>query len=79
MTIAAAEAVQARGLLPQEVQAIDHLVKAEIFFPVALLIIGCLLLLFGFKAYKSVVKCSIALPWGIGSAGCWVRKHRLPR
>ena len=38
--------------LPQQKAALDSLVSAEIFFPIALAVVGALLLLFGFKAYR---------------------------
>jgi hypothetical protein len=48
-------------------EALDSLVKAEVFFPIALLVAGVLLLLFGFKAYRAVVVFNcIALGFWIG-------------
>ena len=38
--------------LPEQSKILDSLVSAEVFFPTALLIIGMLLIFFGYKAYR---------------------------
>lgn len=61
------DVVLAAGVLPEQRQALESLGKAEVFFPIALLVIGVLLLLFGFKAHKAVVVFNcIALGFWIG-------------
>lgn len=53
--------------LTQQQQVLDKLFKAEVYFPIALLIIGILLLFFGFKAYKAVVVFNcVALGYWLG-------------
>ncbi len=53
--------------LPEQSQVIDSLVSAELFFPAALLVIGVLLILFGFKAYKWIVMFNcVALGFWLG-------------
>jgi hypothetical protein len=47
---------------------LTRLAQSEVFFPIALLILGSLLLLFGFKAYKAVVVFNcIVLGFYVGS------------
>lgn len=41
--------------IPQQQQVLERLSTAEVFFPVAVALIGALILLFGFKAYRAVV------------------------
>jgi hypothetical protein len=54
--------------LPQQSQLLQDLTTAEIFFPVALIIIGGLLMAFGFKAYKWIVLLNfVAIGWWLGS------------
>jgi len=53
---------------PIQQDALAKLAQSEAFFPIALLIIGALLLLFGFKAYKAVVVFNcIILGFYVGS------------
>lgn len=54
-------------MLPETVQAFDKLCHAEFFFPIALLIGGALILLFGWKAHKWIVVLNcIALGFWVG-------------
>jgi hypothetical protein len=54
--------------LPQQSQLLQDLTTAEIFFPVALIIVGGLLMFFGFKAYKWIVLLNfLAIGWWLGS------------
>lgn len=53
--------------LPQQSEILKDLADARIFFPVALCVIGSLLMIFGFKAYKWIVLLNfIALGWWLG-------------
>ncbi|MEI8195305.1 MAG: hypothetical protein WCI73_05300, partial [Phycisphaerae bacterium] len=55
------------GMLIEQRETLDSLVKAQIFFPITLAVIGILLLLFGFKAYRAVVVFNcIALGFWVG-------------
>lgn len=57
----------AAAVLPEQSKLLAHLATAEIYFPIALLIIGALFILFGFKAYKWVVVFNcIALGFWLG-------------
>ncbi len=50
--------------LPQQSQILKDLADARIYFPIALCVIGSLLMIFGFKAYKWIVLLNfIALGW----------------
>jgi hypothetical protein len=50
-------------------QILQTLASSEVFFPIALLVCGTLLLFWGFKAYRWVVVCNcVALGWYWGSA-----------
>ncbi len=54
--------------LPQQSQLLQELTTAEIFFPVALIIVGGLLMSFGFKAYKWIVLLNfVVIGWWLGS------------
>jgi hypothetical protein len=54
--------------LPQQSQLLQDLTTAEIFFPVALIIVGGLLMAFGFKAYKWIVLLNfVVIGWWLGS------------
>ena len=63
--------ILAAAVLKEQRQALDSLVQAELFFPIALLIIGVLLLLFGFKAYRAIVvfNCIVLGFWVGGQLG----------
>ncbi len=64
-------------IMPQQGAVLDHLVSTELFFPAALLIIGVLLMLFGYKAYKWIVMFNcVALGFWIG--GLLGQRARLP-
>ena len=53
--------------LPEQSRVIDSLVGAEVFFAAALAIIGVLLILFGFKAYRWIVVFNcVALGFWLG-------------
>jgi hypothetical protein len=53
--------------LPAQSQIIEHLASAEVFFAVSLLIIGVLLMLFGYTAYKWIVVFNcVALGFWLG-------------
>jgi hypothetical protein len=41
--------------LPQQSHLLESLTTAQLYFPIALLVIGTLLMIFGFKAYKWIV------------------------
>lgn len=57
---------QAAGL-PEEGTILRTLSSTEIFFPASLLIVGVLLLIFGFKAHKWIVVINcVALGWWVG-------------
>ncbi len=59
--------VVAAQTLPAQSRVLDSLVSAEVFFPTALLIIGVLLILFGFKAYRWIVVFNcVALGFWLG-------------
>jgi hypothetical protein len=60
--------VLALQTLPQQVQILTDLTTAQILFPIALLIIGGLLMSFGFKAYKWIVLLNfVAIGWWLGT------------
>jgi len=53
--------------LPQQSQLLKDLADAKIYFPIALCVIGSLLMIWGYKAYKWIVLLNfIALGWFIG-------------
>src|SRR5207248_3732639 len=53
--------------LPEQSRVIDSLVGAEVFFAAALSIIGVLLMMFGFKAYRWIVVFNcVALGFWLG-------------
>ncbi len=53
--------------LPEQAKVLDSLVSAEVFFAASLLIIGILLVLFGFKAYRWIVVFNcVALGFWLG-------------
>ena len=55
------------AILPEQAKILTHLATAEIYFPIALLVIGSLFILFGFKAYKLIVVFNcIALGFWLG-------------
>ena len=57
----------AASVMQEQRQVLETLAKTEVFFPIALAIIGALILLFGFKAYKAVVVFNcIALGFWVG-------------
>jgi len=58
--------ILAANTLPVEHDALEGLCKSEFFFPIAVLILGALILLFGFKAYQSLVVFNFIL------LGFWV-------
>ena len=61
------QALLAAHSLPEQSKVLDHLANAEVFFPIAILIIGALLILFGFKAHKWIVVFNcIALGFWLG-------------
>ena len=54
--------------LPQQAEIIKSLQAAEVFFPVTLIVIGVLLMAFGFKAYKWIVLLNfICIGWWLGT------------
>ena len=54
--------------LPQQSQLLQNLTSAQIFFPIALILVGGLLMSFGFKAYKWIVLLNfVAIGWWLGS------------
>jgi hypothetical protein len=54
--------------LPQQSQIVNALQSAQIFFPISLIIIGGLLMAFGYKAYKWIVLLNfVALGWWLGT------------
>jgi hypothetical protein len=54
--------------LPQQSQLLQDLTSAQIFFPIALILIGGLLMSFGFKAYRWIVLLNfVGLGWWLGS------------
>ncbi len=57
----------AAAVLQEQQQVIETLSKTEVFFPIALAIIGGAMLMFGFKAYKAIVVFNcIALGFWVG-------------
>src|SRR6185436_20116241 len=53
--------------LPEQSPIITQLTSAQILFPIALCIIGGLLMSFGFKAYKWIVLLNfVAIGWWLG-------------
>lgn len=63
-----AAATTAPNSLPVEHDALYGLVNSEFFFPIAVLVLGALILLFGFKAYQSLVVFNfILLGFWVGS------------
>ena len=61
-------AVLASGMLPQQTTILARLTGAEILFPIACLVVGAVLILFGFKAYKWIVVFNcIALGFWLGA------------
>jgi len=59
--------VLAARTLPEQSQVIDSLVSAEVFFAASLSVIGILLILFGFKAYRWIVVFNcVALGFWLG-------------
>jgi hypothetical protein len=61
------QVILAAQSLPQQSRILDALAGAEVFFPIALLIIGTLLMVFGFKAYRWIVLLNfIALGYYLG-------------
>ena len=67
----AAPAVHAAGpvhaALPEQMRIVDALAGAQVFFPIALCIIGALLMIFGFKAYRWIVFLNfVALGYWLG-------------
>ena len=54
--------------LPQQVEILTNLQTAQILFPIALIIIGGLLMFFGYKAYKWIVLLNfVAVGWWLGT------------
>jgi hypothetical protein len=54
--------------LPQQTHLLIELTSARIFFPIALAIIGLLLMAFGFKAYRWIVFLNfVAVGWWLGT------------
>ena len=54
--------------LPQTSRILDVLAGAQLYFPIALIVIGALLMIFGFKAYRWIVLLNcIALGYWVGS------------
>jgi hypothetical protein len=54
--------------LPQQSQLLQDLTSAQIFFPIGLILIGGLLMSFGFKAYKWIVLLNfVGIGWWLGS------------
>ena len=54
--------------MPQQIQILTNLQTAQIIFPIALIIIGGLLMSFGFKAYKWIVLLNfVAIGWWLGT------------
>ena len=54
--------------LPQQARLLEVLSGAQVFFPVALCIIGALLMIFGFKAYRWIVLLNfVALGYYLGN------------
>ncbi len=49
------DTVLAAGMLPQQARLLNALSAAQLFFPITLCIIGSLLMIFGFKAYRWIV------------------------
>lgn len=59
--------ILAANTLPEQSRVLDSLVSAEVFFPTAFLIIGFLLILYGFKAYRWIVVFNcVALGFWLG-------------
>jgi hypothetical protein len=59
--------VLALDSFPEQTRIITQLQSAQIFFPIALCIIGVLLMSFGFKAYKWIVLLNfLAIGWYLG-------------
>src|SRR6187431_835397 len=59
---------------PEQTRIIAQLTSAQIFFPIALCIIGGLLMSFGFKAYKWIVLLNfVGIGWYLGTIP--VRSH----
>lgn len=58
--------VLAAHALPQQARILDALSTAQVFFPIALCVIGALLMIFGFKAYRWIVLLNCA------AMGYWV-------
>src|SRR5205807_1648994 len=59
--------VLAAQSLPQTSKIIDGLTTAQVVFPIALCVIGALLMIFGYKAYRWIVLLNfIALGWLVG-------------
>lgn len=58
----------AATVLPSQKSLIDSLVHSELFLPIAVMVLGVLILLFGFKAYRALVVFNcIALGFWIGA------------
>jgi len=54
--------------LPEQTQLLTDLAGARIYFPIALCVIGILLMAFGFKAYRWIVLLNfVAVGWWIGT------------
>lgn len=61
------QVILAAQALPQQSRILEMLAGAEVFFPVALCVIGALLMTFGFKAYRWIVLLNfIALGYYFG-------------
>ncbi len=55
------------AVLPEQIRIVDALAGAQVVFPIALCIIGALLMIFGFKAYRWIVFLNfIALGYWLG-------------
>jgi hypothetical protein len=62
------QVILAAQSLPQQYHILEMLAGAEVFFPIALCVIGALLMIFGFKAYRWIVLLNfIALGYYLGS------------
>ena len=54
--------------LPEQTRLLESLSTAKIFFPIALCVIGVLLMAFGYKAYKWIVLLNfVAIGWWVGT------------
>src|SRR6185437_14179405 len=59
----------ATSTLPEQGQLLHSLARAEVFFTALLLVVGALILLFGWKAYRWVVVTNcIALGYWVGNS-----------